>query len=340
MSFPSVTAKDWRAQVEKELAGTPFDKALVHRTAEGLPVQPLYTKGPAGSLVDVDPQGTPFLICPRVDPAARAGTVSEELEGGADALWLDAASADGALATPGIGLAFLLLECAGVSPRTQLDRLSARLSPDAAFALGSDPFADVARGLLAPSGLAEARDALVQAARLAEERWPRAPIATVSTSAVLHDAVARHAAGTRARDRAFATRGRPRYRPGVADRRRSLPCRSRTPRHAPGGGGPGHVRRDVQAEGASHRLAQGTGRRRRHRGAPPAGARRLLLANARAARSVGEHPSSDDAGLRGRPRRRRSGHPHRLRRSAGSSLRSLRTARRFATTGLGAPRAW
>jgi methylmalonyl-CoA mutase len=176
-----VTAKDWRAQVEKELAGMPFEKALVHRTPEGLAIQPLYTEGPAGGPIDVDAQEAPFLICPRVDPAARAETVNEELAGGADALWLDAASADLALAAPGIGRAFLLLECAGVSPRMQLDRLSARLSPDAAFALGSDPLADVARGLLAPSGLAEARDALVQVARAAEERWPRAPVVTVST---------------------------------------------------------------------------------------------------------------------------------------------------------------
>ncbi len=181
MSFPQVTARDWRAQVDKELAGTPFEKALVHRTAEGLAIQPLYTEGPGGGPVDVDAQAAPFRICLRVDPAAGAETVHEELEGGADALWLDAASADGALAAPGIGRVFLVLECAGVSPRSQLDRLAARLSPDAAFALGADPFADVARGLLAPTRLAEARDALVQAARTAGEKWPGAPVVTVST---------------------------------------------------------------------------------------------------------------------------------------------------------------
>ncbi len=181
MSFPEVTAKDWRAQVDKELAGTPFEKALVHRTAEGLAIQPLYTEGPAGAGLDIDPNLAPFGICLKVDPAARIETVNEELEAGADALWLDSASADVALAAPGIGRVFLVLECAGVSPQAQLDRLSTRLSPEGAFALGADPFADVARGLLAPSGLAGARDALVQAARTAEEKWPRATVVTVST---------------------------------------------------------------------------------------------------------------------------------------------------------------
>ena len=33
----------WRALVEKELAGAPFDK-LVQRTAEGLAIQPLYAE--------------------------------------------------------------------------------------------------------------------------------------------------------------------------------------------------------------------------------------------------------------------------------------------------------
>ena len=35
MTFPEVTAAAWRAQVEKELAGAPFDKTLVGKTPEG-----------------------------------------------------------------------------------------------------------------------------------------------------------------------------------------------------------------------------------------------------------------------------------------------------------------
>jgi methylmalonyl-CoA mutase len=181
MSFPNVTAEDWRAQVDKELAGTPFERALVHRTAEGLSIQPLYTERPEGAPIGVDAQAAPFRICVKVGPAARADAIAEELGGGADALWLDAASADLALAADGIGRVFLVLECGSIPPAAQLDRLSARLPPDAAFSLGADPLADVARGRLAPAGLAAAREALVEAARAAEGRWPRASVATVST---------------------------------------------------------------------------------------------------------------------------------------------------------------
>jgi methylmalonyl-CoA mutase len=182
MSFPHVTARDWRAQVDKELAGTLFEKALIHRTAEGLPIQPLYTEAPPGAgPIGADAQTAPFRICVRLDVAARAEVIAEELAGGADALWLDSTAGDVAFGAGGIERVFLVLECGGVSPMVQLDRLSARLAPDAAFALASDPLADVARGRLAPSGLAEARDALVQAARAAEGRWPRASVATAST---------------------------------------------------------------------------------------------------------------------------------------------------------------
>lgn len=44
--FPGISAAEWRAQVEKDLAGTPFEKALVTKTPEGLAIQPLYTERP------------------------------------------------------------------------------------------------------------------------------------------------------------------------------------------------------------------------------------------------------------------------------------------------------
>ncbi len=181
MSFPHVTARDWRAQVDKELAGAPFEKTLVHRTAEGLSIQPLYTERPSGDSIAVDAHTAPYRICVRVDAGARTDTVAEEIDGGADALWLNATSAEMAFGAAGTGRAFLVLECEGILPLGELDRLLAPFAPDAAFALGSDPFGDVARGRLAPSALEEARDALVRAARTAEERWPRASVVTVST---------------------------------------------------------------------------------------------------------------------------------------------------------------
>src|SRR5258706_2085992 len=97
MKSPAVTLADWRAQVEKELAGVAFDKALVQVTPEGLALQPLYTE------TEVDPglpgrapfvrggtaEARPFKLCVRVDPPDRRqpGALLEELDGGADAVW-------------------------------------------------------------------------------------------------------------------------------------------------------------------------------------------------------------------------------------------------------------
>lgn len=40
--FPPVTTEEWRAKVEADLKGAPFDKKLVWRTNEGFNVQPMY----------------------------------------------------------------------------------------------------------------------------------------------------------------------------------------------------------------------------------------------------------------------------------------------------------
>ena len=40
--FPPVSAAEWRAKVEADLKGAPFDKKLVWRTNEGFNVQPMY----------------------------------------------------------------------------------------------------------------------------------------------------------------------------------------------------------------------------------------------------------------------------------------------------------
>lgn len=42
-AFPPADLKAWRALVETDLAGAPFDKKLVSHTYEGIRVQPLYT---------------------------------------------------------------------------------------------------------------------------------------------------------------------------------------------------------------------------------------------------------------------------------------------------------
>lgn len=87
MAAPDLTA--WRALVDKELAGAPFDR-LVQRTAEGVAIEPLYTERPD----DPPPPGAapfvrgataaPFKICMRVDPGA---DLAGEVDAGAEALW-------------------------------------------------------------------------------------------------------------------------------------------------------------------------------------------------------------------------------------------------------------
>lgn len=42
--FPPVSYETWRALVERELSGAPFEKKLIKRTYEGIDLQPLYTQ--------------------------------------------------------------------------------------------------------------------------------------------------------------------------------------------------------------------------------------------------------------------------------------------------------
>lgn len=82
MTFPPISFEQWRAQVEKELAGAAFDKALVTQTPEGIALQPLYTSAPKLNVAGL--RGTmPFAICVRVE----RDNVTAELAGGANALW-------------------------------------------------------------------------------------------------------------------------------------------------------------------------------------------------------------------------------------------------------------
>jgi methylmalonyl-CoA mutase len=78
----------WRALVDKELAGAPFDK-LVQRTAEGLAIEPLYVEAPANAARPIG--GASFRVCMRARPSEAA----EHIDGGADALWLDGDDLEG-----------------------------------------------------------------------------------------------------------------------------------------------------------------------------------------------------------------------------------------------------
>jgi methylmalonyl-CoA mutase len=126
MALPPVTIADWRAQVDKELAGAAFDKALVHTTAEGIAVQPLYVEAPAGAAAVRRPDSTPFAICMRAD----AASLREDVDGGADAVWIDAGAVDAAIN------AFLVVDGSLAALTGVVDRLRGRR-----FALAADPLA-------------------------------------------------------------------------------------------------------------------------------------------------------------------------------------------------------
>jgi methylmalonyl-CoA mutase len=120
-SFPPVDYDAWRRQVEKELKGTDFDKALISTLIEGIAIRPLYTAHDwpqAG-----DPSGFPGFPpftrgadpistadgwqhcqrCDHPDPAAANQALLADLAGGTNAVWLqlDRAARRGAdVATP------------------------------------------------------------------------------------------------------------------------------------------------------------------------------------------------------------------------------------------------
>ena len=45
--FPAAKVEQWRALVDKALKGADFEKRLVRRTADGLKIDPLYTRADA-----------------------------------------------------------------------------------------------------------------------------------------------------------------------------------------------------------------------------------------------------------------------------------------------------
>lgn len=61
--FPSVTTEEWRAKVDADLKGVPFEKKLVWRTNEGFNVQPMYRAEDIADLKTTDslPGEYPFV---------------------------------------------------------------------------------------------------------------------------------------------------------------------------------------------------------------------------------------------------------------------------------------
>ena len=52
--FPPVSQEEWRAKVDADLKGVPFEKKLVWRTNEGFSVQPMYRRSDIADLKTTD----------------------------------------------------------------------------------------------------------------------------------------------------------------------------------------------------------------------------------------------------------------------------------------------
>lgn len=78
----------WRRQVEADLKGAPFDKALTTRTLEGILLQPLYVEGPA--LPPGVGRAGAFHVAVRQDHMHKGlgAQLRDAAEGGASAVWL------------------------------------------------------------------------------------------------------------------------------------------------------------------------------------------------------------------------------------------------------------
>jgi methylmalonyl-CoA mutase len=190
LEFPAVTLADWRAQVDRELAGKPFEKALAYDALDGVRVGPLYTDAPA-ELPSRSPPAGLFRICMRHGGGsgpARVDEVAADIEGGADALWLGLREAPSLLERAGLGSLFFVFDVApgvaapGVDAVDAIDAALRALPREigARFALNLDPIGSHAKGPGAAT-LAEDLLALGHLARLVADRFPAATASMVST---------------------------------------------------------------------------------------------------------------------------------------------------------------
>jgi methylmalonyl-CoA mutase len=180
MVFPAVTLAEWRAQVDKELAGKPFDKVLVHETLEGVTIAPLYSDAPPRL-----PRETAvrrFRIGMRAEAGIAKGDLLADVDGGADALWVEDEKVLGYLteeARSRVQLIFGLdAPVADVAARVLL-QVEGRES----FALGCDPIARMARGSSAGGSLADELSRLAQVASKLAIGTPPGRVATSGGSA-------------------------------------------------------------------------------------------------------------------------------------------------------------
>ncbi|MEZ5844657.1 MAG: methylmalonyl-CoA mutase family protein [Hyphomicrobiaceae bacterium] len=152
--FPPADEPRWRALVDAALKGADFERRLVARTADGIPVRPVYRRAEGAGRAVPGRGATPWRIAQRVDhpdPVAASALAIADLEGGADMLVLPVAARRSAR---GFGLEAATVDAldralSGIA----LDMIAIRLEPDAE-GLAAARLADlVARRGLDPSRL-------------------------------------------------------------------------------------------------------------------------------------------------------------------------------------------
>ncbi|MGE3858581.1 MAG: methylmalonyl-CoA mutase family protein [Nitrososphaeraceae archaeon] len=184
-----MSKEKWRALVDKDLAGASFDK-LLHRTPEGITIEPLYTERPTGSQSSpsIYVQGTnaqtPAIgLCIRVE--GDRSVAVEELNGGATVLWIDVGN-DGALDAAAVAHADLVVDIAKSTPSEAIEWLAQR-AVDERIWIGIDPITATARGLVPVDTLVAQLAQLPALVTNACERLPNTRPLCVSTM-TLHGA--------------------------------------------------------------------------------------------------------------------------------------------------------
>ncbi len=98
-SFPPATRADWLKLVEGVLKGTPYDKRMLTRTADGYTLDALPERRREAAPIAGRQAGAPWKVIARIDhddPAAANAQLLEDLDGGADGATLVFASAPSA----------------------------------------------------------------------------------------------------------------------------------------------------------------------------------------------------------------------------------------------------
>ena len=188
-AFPPADMTAWRALVEKALKGGDFEKRLVARSADGLGIGPLYTRGDAlpGAKGDALPGQAPMTrgvrapeaggwqiaqIYAKPDAAAANAAILDDLAGGVQAITLQ-------IAAPGqFGLPYSDGAIAAALKGVHLDACPVALA-------AGEYTADAAGALIAAW----------RAAGLAESQWQGAfnydPLGTLAATGALYHPVER-----------------------------------------------------------------------------------------------------------------------------------------------------